>query len=1073
MLRLALQVRPVSTATTPGTMRVRQRAGVRPGFLRPALCLTLLLLSVAALAVPVANAQPAAAFAGAQSIVPLGFGISPKSVAIDASGNVYVADTANNQVIEAGWAGTTFALNTVAGSANGLSCPSGVAVDSAGNVYISDSCAMQVLKETQGAGSYIQSIVASQAANSLNTPAGVAVDGAGNVYIADQNNRRVLKETPSGNGYMQNVVASGLMGPRSVAVDASGNLYVADANSASTSSQVLKETLTSGAYAQSVIAATSTNGLGLAAAVTVDASGNVYIADSGNGQVLKETPNTAGYTATIVAGKAANGLASPSAIAVDSNGNIYIADNGNGDVVEVQPQVADFGTVPITNRGWNDLLTYVFNSATVLNSTAPYRIVAMGAPGQEFSDAGSGTCAAGTAYAAGSSCTVSVVFAPRFAGARSGAVTLQDSNGNTIATALLTGAGDGPQLIHFAGFPSVAATQLGMASDVAADSAGTIYVADEGAPWLNAPPAVYKIAPATNAQVALGSGWQIPTGVALDGAGNVYVSDYGLAAVFKISPNGTQTKLPLALQGPIGLAVDKAGNLFVADSAGAAVYELTSGGNVSEIGAGWIAPDYLAVDSAGNLYVSDFASGVFEVRAGGAQNLLSGAIQYPEGIAVDAAGTVYVAGGSNSNQVIYELAASGQAIPLLTQADMPYPLGLALDMSGNLYIADSNAGEYLSSAEVVEFDRGDPLPALNFPTPAPAGSADETDGPRTAVFQNVGNEPVLLALPDTGSNPSYPENFPLNASDSNLCTPAQPLAPGATCDVSMTFAPVEAGSISGMAILITNSLNQAAATQSVAAAGTSVGTPQTISFVPPTSSVAFGNAPIALSATATSGLPVAFTILSGPGNLNGNLLTVTGTGTISLSASQTGGGVYAAASPVTQSITVTKAAQAITITPIKSPVTYGAKPIDLSATATSGLPVAFKVVSGPGKLEGSMLTVTGAGTVDLAATQPGDANHQPAPSASYSIAVEKAVVTVTANNQSIRQGLSLPKLTYKVSGLVSGDTLKSSLTGQPKLTTTADPKPKPGKYAIAVSAGTLAAKNYLLTYEDGSLIVTR
>jgi sugar lactone lactonase YvrE len=1057
----------------PVSKRLRRAAAVEISF-ESLFAVALIAAVIAALNAAELSAQSTAVFAGAQSLVPLSYGIYPVSVAVDASGNVYVADWANDQVVKAGWAGGAFALSVVAnGPSNGISCPAGVAVDAGGNVYIADSCAMEVLMETPNGASYTQTVVASQSANSLDAPDGVAVDGVGNVYIADEGNGRVLKETLSGSAYTQSVVAGGLLGPRAVAVDAGANVYIADVNPTSTSSQVLKESLESGSYTQSVLANRINNGLIAPIGVAIDASGNVYIADSGNDDVLIETPNGGAY-AQIVLASAANGLATPVSLAVDWSGSVYIADSGNGDVVKVQPAVANLGMVPARSKSWVDQLTFTFNSAISLSGTAPYRVLAMGVPGQEFSDAGTGSCTAGTSYQAGSSCTVDVIFAPGLAGTRNGAVVLEGSSGNTLATALMSGIGTGPQMVHFGGFGVIAAAHLGQVSDVAVDSAGDVYVVDEGSAILNAPANVYKINPGANLKLPIGAGWQLPVAMALDGAGDVYVSDYEQAAVFKVAPNGAESKVPIAVKGPIGLALDGAGNLFVADSSGNAVYKMTPGGTVTSVGSNWSTPNYLAVDTLGNLYVGEFFSAsVSMVTPAGVQTLLTGALQYPEGIKVDAAGVIYVASGSATDQTIYQLTQSGTVTALITQTGMPYPKGLALDMSGNLYIADSNAGEDLPSALIYELDRSDALPTFTFPTETLVETRDEIDSTKTVTFQNIGNQPLVLDSPGAGSNPSYPASFPANIADTNLCTPSSLLAPGATCDVSFYFGPVIAGPVSEAVLLADNSLNRPGGAQSVAVSGTSIGKSQTIAFTQPAGPVSYGVAPIALKAISTSGLTANFSVLSGPGVVRGNLLAVTGVGTITVAASQSGGGIYIAAAEVTRSITVRKAAQSIAFAAPKTPVGYGEKPIVLSAKATSRLTVIFSVVSGPARVKGSTLTITGAGTVVVAAGQAGDSNYDAAAEVKRSIVVEKARLTVTANHMSMKQGAKVPKLTCRMAGFVDGGAHKSAITGLPKLTTTATSKSAAGKYPITVSAGNLTARSYSFTYVSGTLTIDK
>ena len=135
----------------------------------------------------------------------------------------------------------------------------------------------------------------------------------------------------------------------------------------------------------------------------------------------------------------------------------------------------------------------------------------------------------------------------------------------------------------------------------------------------------------------------------------------------------------------------------------------------------------------------------------------------------------------------------------------------------------------------------------------------------------------------------------------------------------------------------------------------------------------YGIGPIALRASASSTLPVSYSIVSGPATVSGSTLTITGTGTVVVTASQ-GGGVasgvtYSAATNVQQSFNVT-AAQTINFPPIPDQI-FGAGPITLNATASSGLTVYYLIVSGPATVSGSTLTITGLGRVVVDAYQLG------------------------------------------------------------------------------------------------------
>ncbi|MFN7138735.1 MAG: FG-GAP-like repeat-containing protein [Limisphaerales bacterium] len=135
----------------------------------------------------------------------------------------------------------------------------------------------------------------------------------------------------------------------------------------------------------------------------------------------------------------------------------------------------------------------------------------------------------------------------------------------------------------------------------------------------------------------------------------------------------------------------------------------------------------------------------------------------------------------------------------------------------------------------------------------------------------------------------------------------------------------------------------------------------------------FGDAAFTVSATASSGLTVNFSIVSGPATINGNSITITGAGNVTVRASQAGNDFFNAAAHVDRTFTVSQAGQTITFAALPDR-TFGQGPFALSATASSGLPVTFTVVSGPATIEGSTLTLTGVGTVTVRASQAGNAN---------------------------------------------------------------------------------------------------
>ena len=149
--------------------------------------------------------------------------------------------------------------------------------------------------------------------------------------------------------------------------------------------------------------------------------------------------------------------------------------------------------------------------------------------------------------------------------------------------------------------------------------------------------------------------------------------------------------------------------------------------------------------------------------------------------------------------------------------------------------------------------------------------------------------------------------------------------------------------------------------------------------------------PFTISATATSGLPVTFTLISGPATLSGNQVTLTGDlGTVTIQADQAGNANWNPAPPVQRSFQVVEPGledQTITFTNIPDKITTD-PPFTISATASSGLPVTFTLLSGPATLSGNTVTLDGVpGTVTIRASQPGNAEYNPAPDVDQSFNV--------------------------------------------------------------------------------------
>jgi trimeric autotransporter adhesin len=248
---------------------------------------------------------------------------SPSGVAVDSAGNLYIADTSNFRIrkVSNGMI-TTVAGNGTQGSSgdNGpatsaqLYDPCGVAVDAAGNLYIADGSNNRIRKVSNGmittvAGNGTQGFSGDNGpptSAQLAGPVGVAVDAAGNLYIADTNNNTIRKVS---NGVITTVAGSGgsgfrgdngpatsaqLYGPCGVAVDSAGNLYVADSNNnriRKVSNGVITTVAGNGTQGFSGDNGPATSAeLAGPVSVAVDPGSDVYIADAFNNRIRVLTP---------------------------------------------------------------------------------------------------------------------------------------------------------------------------------------------------------------------------------------------------------------------------------------------------------------------------------------------------------------------------------------------------------------------------------------------------------------------------------------------------------------------------------------------------------------------------------------------------------------------------------------------------------------------------------------------------------------------------------------------------------------------------------------------------------------
>ncbi|MEM7296960.1 MAG: T9SS type A sorting domain-containing protein, partial [Bacteroidota bacterium] len=201
----------------------------------------------------------------------------------------------------------------------------------------------------------------------------------------------------------------------------------------------------------------------------------------------------------------------------------------------------------------------------------------------------------------------------------------------------------------------------------------------------------------------------------------------------------------------------------------------------------------------------------------------------------------------------------------------------------------------------------------------------------------------------------------------------------------------------------------------------------------------FGDDAFNLSATASSGLEVTFTVVSGPISINGNTITINGAGTAIIAANQGGNETFNPAPEVTQTFEIAKADQSISFVEITDKE-FGDDPFDLVATASSGLEVTFVVASGPATVSGNTITIDGAGMVTIAANQAGNANFNAAAEVAETFIIAKADQVITIESvedklttddpfdviASVNSGLAL---TYEVTGPATLSDNTVTLTG--------------------------------------------
>jgi sugar lactone lactonase YvrE len=594
----------------------------------------------------------------------------PTGVAVDGRGDLFIADYLNHRIrrVAAGTGVITTAAGTGLRGLRGdsgpatsaeLAFPIGVAVDATGNLFIADSGNDQVRRVagdsgiiTTAAGHVLRGFAGDGGPATtarLGSPYAVALDARGNLYIADTFNYRVRK-VDAVTGIVTTVAGTGVPGfggdggpatsarlnrPVGVALDGAGNLFIADEGN----HRVRKVAAETGLI--TTVAGTGTASFGgdggpatsaplfYPGGVAVDATGNLFIADRGNARVRRvfvavpPGPSITTVAGVGTAGPAGDGglardaqLDLPRAVVPDSGGDLLIVDQGNQSIRRVAA-----GTGRIT---------------TVAGTGA-------------FGFGGDGGPAAGAQLGAPLGIALDAA----------GNVFIADTYNHRIrrlaagTAQITTVAGSGPTGLRQGGFagdggPATGA-RLNSPAGVALDASGNLFVADTGnsrVRRVDARSGLITTVAGTGTTgfsgdggAAIGAQLDEPRGIAVDRAGNLFIADTFNHRIRKVAA-GTGVISTMAgtgmagfsgdggpatgaqLNQPGGIAVDPSGNLFIADSLNHRVRRVAAAmgfiDTVAGVGVAGFrgdgapattarlnAPSGVALDPNGNLYIAD------------------------------------------------------------------------------------------------------------------------------------------------------------------------------------------------------------------------------------------------------------------------------------------------------------------------------------------------------------------------------------------------------------------------------------------------------------------------------------
>jgi len=353
--------------------------------------------------------------------------LNPGGAAVNGAGDLYIADSGNNRVVEVPTSGAATALDPTM-NGESLVYPADVTVDGAGDLFIADMYNNRVVEVPAGGGA-ATAIDPTVNGSGLNHPAAVVVDRAGDLFIADYENHRVV-EVPAGGGAATAidpiVYDEGLNLPCSLAVDGAGDLFIGDCIGR------VVEVPTGGGAPIPIIPTANGEEIDGLAGVALDAAGDLFVTDENHSRVV-EVP--VGAVAGDGAGTAIDpmvngeGLSNPEGVMVDGAGDLFIADMTNNRVLELQhtqPPALIFPTLTFVGATDTTDGTQIVQILNIGNE--PLTLSALSYPA-DFSEASGDetACTGTTSLSAGQECDLPIEFTPENTGALSENVTLTDN----------------------------------------------------------------------------------------------------------------------------------------------------------------------------------------------------------------------------------------------------------------------------------------------------------------------------------------------------------------------------------------------------------------------------------------------------------------------------------------------------------------------------------------------------------------------------------------------------------------------------------------------------------------------